>query len=154
MNKITDTMIKTAGNKAAEYFGNGFHCAEAVAAAILETLGENASEAAAHATAFGGGFGGTHEEACGALCGGLIAIGHIYGRREPGGVWDLPRELGKELRQNFMNSFETTHCATLCERFGEESQMDECRKLVRVVVNDLLDLFAKNPDQLSSNGNL
>ena len=147
MNKISDAVIKTTGNKAAEYFENGFHCAEAVTAAVLEAMGENASEASAHATAFGGGFGGTHEEACGALSGGLIAIGHLYGRREPGDVWDLPRELGKELRQRFINSFETTHCATLCEHFGEESQMDECRKLVRVVVKVLLEVLAESRDQ-------
>ena len=154
MNKISETVIKTAGNRAAGYFGNGFHCAEAVAASVLEAMGENASEAAAHATAFGGGFGGTHEEACGALSGGLIAIGHLYGRREPGGDWDLPRELGKELRQRFINSFETTHCATLCERFGEESQMDECRKLVRVVVKVLLEVLAESRDQWPVKENL
>ena len=105
MKSITDNEIRMAGEVTAEYFGNGFHCAEAVAAAVLETLGEDASEAAAHATAFGGGFGRTYQEACGALSGALIAIGHLHGRRRPVDEWDLPATLGTKIRQRFLNDF-------------------------------------------------
>ena len=81
------------GELASGYFGSGFHCAEAVAKAVLESLGHDANAAVAHATAFGGGFGGTYCEACGALSGGLLAIGHLHGRCEPAADWDLPAEL-------------------------------------------------------------
>ncbi|MCD4719592.1 MAG: C-GCAxxG-C-C family protein [Desulfobacula sp.] len=127
--------------KAGYYFENGFHCAEAVAVAVLEGLGKDTSQAAIHATAFGGGFGMTFDEACGALSGSLIAIGHLYGRRIPGENWDIPAELGSKIRQKFIDHFETTHCATLRERFGEEMLEKECCKVVKIVAADLVDLL-------------
>lgn len=141
MNMVTKNDRQAAGDKAGEYFINGFHCAEAVAAAVLESVGEDPGEASAHATAFGGGCGRTFNELCGALSGGLIAIGHLYGRRTPGGNWDLPARFGAKIRQQFLEDFETTHCATLRKRFGDKRQADECRKLVRCVTTALLELL-------------
>ncbi|MGD9212536.1 MAG: C-GCAxxG-C-C family (seleno)protein [Desulfobacteraceae bacterium] len=132
-----------AAKKAADYFGNGYHCAEAVATAVLETLGQDATEATAHGTAFGGGVGRTYKELCGALSGGLIVIGHLYGRRQCGEEWDLPAELGAELRQNFVNHFGTCHCGALREKFGLEKQMDECRKIVHNVADTLFILLSE-----------
>ncbi len=139
--------IAAAADSAAELFGSGYHCAEAVAWAVLVALKQNPAQAAAHATAFGGGFGRSYEEACGALSGGLIAIGHLHGRSAPEGGWDVPAKLGAELRTRFVEDFGTTHCATLRERFGQERQMRECRKLVHGVVLRLLELLEENPDQ-------
>ena len=139
-------MTGETGDLAAELFGNGFHCAEAVAWAVLKSTGQDPSLAAAHATPFGGGFGRCFDEACGSLSGGLIAIGHIYGRRQPAGDWDLPASLGAELRQRFIETWGTTHCATLRDRFGEEHQMEQCRNIVRAVVRDLTELLARNPE--------
>jgi C_GCAxxG_C_C family probable redox protein len=147
MKTITEIEILMASEKAAKYFGNGFHCAEAVATAVLDAIGEESSEAAAHATAFGGGFGRTFQEACGALSGALIAIGHLHGRRELGGEWDIPAELGREIRQRFLDDFGTTNCATLRNRFGKERQMAECREVTKRVTATLLALLSENPDQ-------
>jgi C_GCAxxG_C_C family probable redox protein len=142
--------IVAAADSAAEHFGNGFHCAEAVAWAVLEALQENSAQAAAHATAFGGGFGRSFEEACGALSGGLIAIGHLHGRSAPQGEWDVPAKLGAELRNRFVEDFGTTNCAALRERFGQERQMLECRRLVRGVVVRLLELLEENTDKFEA----
>lgn len=143
MKTITENEILIASEKAAQLFGDGFHCAEAVAAAVLDALGEESAEAAAHATAFGGGFGRTFQEACGALSGSFIAIGHLYGRRKPGGEWNFPADLGAEIRQRFLDDFGTTNCATLRNRFGEERQMEECRKLTKKVTATLLGLLTE-----------
>ncbi|MBU1342030.1 MAG: C-GCAxxG-C-C family protein [Proteobacteria bacterium] len=132
---------KTISEKAGDYFENGFHCAEAVAVAVLEGLGQPAEEAAAHATAFGGGFGRTFEEACGAISGSLIVIGQLYGRRRPKQEWDVPAALAATIRQLFLDHFKTSHCATLRERFGQEMQMKECKNIVRVVAADLVELL-------------
>jgi C_GCAxxG_C_C family probable redox protein len=126
-----ELLQQQAGERAAGYFGEGYHCAEAVVAAFLETMGESAPETIAHATAFGGGFGKTFAEACGVLSGGMIAIGHMCGRRQRGENWDKPAELGAELRRQFIECNGTSNCAILRERFGQEEQMTECRKLVR-----------------------
>ncbi|WP_022666260.1 C-GCAxxG-C-C family protein [Desulfospira joergensenii] len=137
-------IICEACDQAGELFGNGFHCAEAVAWAVLQSLGQDPTLAAAHATPFGGGFGKTYGDACGALSGGLIAIGHIHGRKDPSGDWDLPASLGAGLRQHFVETWGTTHCATLRDEFGEEFQMERCREVVRAVTRDLLELLARN----------
>jgi len=132
-------------DRAGAYFGNGYHCAEAVVAAVLEGMGQEASGAIAHATAFGGGFGKTYEETCGALSGALIVIGHLHGRRELGDNWDLPAELGADIRQMFIDRFDTTHCRTLKEEFGDEAQMDQCRNIVRYVTRKILELLEISP---------
>ena len=145
---LTENKIKTASDASVALFGNGFHCAEAVAWTVLEAMGKDPEQAAAHATAFGGGFGRSFEEACGALSGGLIVIGHLHGRRKPEGEWDLAAKLGAELRERFINDFGTTNCAALREQFGQEQQMAQCRKLVGRLVTSLLELLNEDPDQL------
>ncbi|NNF99419.1 MAG: C_GCAxxG_C_C family protein [Desulfobacteraceae bacterium] len=135
----------SAMEKAGTYFVNGFHCAEAVAAAVLETLGEEPGEATAHATAFGGGFGGTYMEACGALSGSLIAIGHLHGRRTPGGQWKLPAELGADIRSRFLSAFGTTNCAALRDIFGEENQSTECLRVVKETTRSLMEILIAGP---------
>ncbi len=141
---ISDIQRQTAALNAAEYFGNGYHCAEAVATAVLEALDQNPADAAAHGTAFGGGVGRTFEELCGALSGGLIVIGHLYGRRRPSEDWDRPAELGAELRRRFCQQFGTSHCGALRERFGTENQMNECRKIVNAMADTLLQILIEN----------
>ena len=117
-----------------EYLDNGFHCAEAVAAAVLESRGADPSQALAHATPFGGGMGRTFGETCGALTGGLIAIGHLHGRTRPGEGWDKPASLARELRERFLEAFGETQCLALRERFGER-QSEECAHLVEWVAD-------------------
>lgn len=123
---------------AADYFGKGYHCAEAVVAACLEAAGEDAGAAISHATAFGGGFGKTFMETCGVLSGSMIIIGHYFGRQQPGGSWDIPADIGAVVRQKFVDKYRTSNCGILRDRFGEEKQMDMCRELVRQAVIDLV----------------
>ena len=129
------------GKKAGHYFDNGFHCAEAVAAAVLESFNENPSQAIAHATAFGGGIGRSFDEVCGAISGALIAIGHLHGRQTRGEEWDIPAAFAQKIRQKFIDQFKTTHCGTLRERFGEERQSRECSKLVEWVAQHLVEVL-------------
>ncbi len=145
---IEQGMEQEICDRAGEYFGNGYHCAEAVVAAVLAGMGQEASMAIAHATAFGGGFGKTYEETCGALSGAMIVIGHLHGRRELGDNWEVPAELAAAIRQMFMDRFDTTHCRSLREAFGDEAQMDQCRNIVRHVTCDLVALLEISPRPL------
>ncbi len=148
--KLTEEDIKSFGKRASEYFESGFHCAEAVTAAVLDAFDENHSQALAHATAFGGGMGRTFNEACGALSGGLIAIGHLYGRQNSGEDWDIPANLGAQYREKFIEIYQTAHCGTLRDRFGEELQMQECSILINKTTIELLRILEKH----SENSNL
>jgi C_GCAxxG_C_C family probable redox protein len=138
----------SAGEVAAGYFSEQFHCAEAVAKSVLNAKGECAKSAVACATAFGGGYGRSFDEACGALSGGLIAIGQLHGRRAPGESWDYPASLGAMLREAFVEEFGTTHCRALRERFGD-AQEAECRNLVRFTA-DTLEEMLETPVQSSA----
>ncbi len=135
-------MASIIGDKAGDYFENGFHCAEAIVAAVLEGLDKDPTQVIAQATAFGGGIGKTFDEVCGALSGSLIVIGHLHGRNKPGENWDLPAQLAEDLREKFVAKFKSTHCATLRHRFGEECQSQECCKLVQHVSKDLVTLLS------------
>lgn len=152
MHRITDNERDRASAMASEYFGNGFHCAEAVAWAVLAALGEDPSVATAHATAFGGGVGETYAGDCGAISGALIAIGHLYGRHNPGGSWTLPAKLGAGLRQAFVRDHQTAQCASLRLRFGQEQQMDECRRLVGAVTEKVMALLTEAQETKASCG--
>lgn len=123
-------MIKTVDKHQIEkktvfYMENGYHCAEAVAAAVLEGMGQDAAAAVAHATAFGGGVGRSFDDACGALSGALIVIGQLYPRQGRGEPWDKAADLGAGIRHRFIHEFGTTHCGSLRNRFGR-TQPEKC----------------------------
>jgi len=128
---IKELEAKRAEQLAAEYFGNGYHCAEAVAAAVLETMGEESSSAIAYCSAFGGGLGESFTETCGVVSGSLIVIGHFYARKGRGESWQDAAQLGGDVVRQFAALYGTCNCGELRERFGEENQMNLCRKLVR-----------------------
>lgn len=138
---IENVNAQQTGESAANYFGDGYHCAEAVVAACLEAAGENAANSIAHATAFGGGVGKTFTEICGAISGSLIVIGHIHGRRAQHESWDFPADLGAAIHAAFLSKHGNCNCGILRERFGDEMQMLECRKLVRQTTVDLIRLL-------------
>ena len=67
-------------------FQSGLHCAEAVSKTVLEIFSdESHPKVIKSASGFGGGIGGSMGELCGAFTGGVIALGFLTGREEPGG---------------------------------------------------------------------
>lgn len=136
------------GKVASDYFLNGFHCAESVASAVLESRNIDPAQATMHATPFGGGVGKSFCDMCGALSGGLIAIGHFHGRTQRGKNWDSPAEMGKELREHFIEQYGETNCGKLRERFGDR-QMEKCAQIVEAVSQATKEIIApkKNADK-------
>lgn len=130
-----------AAELASHFFGNGYHCAEALVAAILETMGEQNEELVPCATAFGGGFGETFTESCGVVSGSLLMIGHLYGRRKRGDSWKDAAQMGREALEKFVALHGTANCGKLRDRFGEEEQMTLCRELVRQGTRNLVSLI-------------
>lgn len=115
---------------ASEYHKSGFHCAEAVAKAFMEVYGNGASKDIPKiATAFGGGVGRTKHEICGALAGGLIAVGYLFGRSEPEADWTEASELAAKLKQRFVQTHGTTNCGALLATFGPQENMMRCKQL-------------------------
>lgn len=123
-------------------FQSGFHCAEAVSKTLVEALaGKTGENLPRCATGFGGGMGGTHEEACGAFTGGIIALGCLYGRMEPGADKTKVNELASAFRRSFLDRFGATRCQTILDGFGEQQNMMRCKRLTAETAGILWDLI-------------
>lgn len=133
---------KQAGKAAYEYHSSGYHCAEAVSKAIVEAFGQGMSQGIPKvATAFGGGIGRSSQDICGALTGGIIAIGCLYGRNEPGVDWTEASELAAELRQRFVHKYGTTNCKALLAAFGSQENGSRCKRLSGEVASMLAEIL-------------
>ena len=116
--------------KAFEYHQRGFHCAEAVLKAAVDFYAVDLDDRVVRlATAFGGGVGKTHHELCGALSGGIIALGLLYGRHEPGADWTQAHQTAAELNHRFVQTYGTTTCGALLAGFGPQKEMQRCKRL-------------------------
>jgi C_GCAxxG_C_C family probable redox protein len=134
--------------KAFEYHHLGFHCAEAVSKAIIEAYGDGTgNDIPKVATAFGGGIGRTKKEICGALTGGIIAIGYLYGRNASEAEWDIAAEMAAKLRQRFVQEYDTTNCGDLLATFGPQENMIRCKQLSGEVAGMLADIIEEHLDR-------
>ena len=119
-----------AEKRAFQYFQSGFHCAEAISKSLTELLEkENGSFPPNVATGFGGGIGGSHLDICGALTGGIIALGWLFGRKNPGEDKTRIFGLSSEFRKRFGEKFGSCSCPVLLEKFGKQENGMKCKKM-------------------------
>lgn len=132
-----------AKEKAFEYFSSGFHCAEAISKAIVELYGDepDGSEVQRFAAGFMGGIGGTHEDACGALTGGIVAIGCLRGKREAGQDNQEIKGLASEFRSRFVKEFGSSNCRVILEELSGREDGFDCKKLTAVAAGLLSELL-------------
>ncbi|MBA4356214.1 MAG: oxidoreductase [Desulfovibrio sp.] len=113
-----------------ELFRGGLHCAEAVLAAVLESQGISGTEFSPRAaSAFGGGVGRSKKALCGALSGGLIALGLLQGRDAPNEKWDAVAATAESVRARFAAGYGCTTCGKVLENLGPQEDMDKCIRL-------------------------
>lgn len=130
--------------KAFGYHSGGFHCTEAVSKAIVEAYGKKpSSEIPRVASAFGGGAVKNFDGTCGALTGGLVAIGYLYGRMKPGdeGAKREVFELAQELGRRFVAEFGASNCNSVLEELGPQENMNKCKQLSGTVAGMLSDIL-------------
>ena len=96
--------------KGAKLFRQGYNCAQSVLLTMQDFWNEKKPLEPKIASAFGGGIGGTGS-LCGALTGGVIAIGQKYGSNKP-----IPEGRGKaySLALKFYKRFQEKHGSVLC----------------------------------------
>jgi C_GCAxxG_C_C family probable redox protein len=130
------------GKVAYGYHESGFHCAEAVSKAVVEAFGRGMrASIPSVATAFGGGIGRTHQDICGALTGGVIALGYLFGRNEACSDWTNVSELAAELKRRFVQQYGTTNCGALLATFGPQEDGNRCKRLSGEVAGILVDIL-------------
>jgi C_GCAxxG_C_C family probable redox protein len=89
-------------------------------------------------TPFGGGVGGTREELCGALAGGVMVSGALYGRTDSSQNDEQAYELAKQYREAFLAEFGHTQCAPIREAFAKPDGSHGCDKVVAIAARALL----------------
>jgi C_GCAxxG_C_C family probable redox protein len=127
--------------KAFDYFNSGYNCAEAVFLAIVEQFGSEAEPVSAKmASAFCGGIGKSHKEACGALTGGVLALGYLFGRSEPYANFDKAWQLAAEYRTRFIEENHASDCESILKHLGEQENLMMCKQLTGKAAGMLADL--------------
>jgi C_GCAxxG_C_C family probable redox protein len=112
--------------RAVSLFSEGFNCAQAVLAAFGPDLGLERELALKLAGAFGGGMG-RMGEACGAVTGGLMALGLKFGPTRAGDEAAKERAYGLACR--FFKEFKARNGSVLCrELLGCDLSTPEGRK--------------------------
>lgn len=114
------------------YASGGCHCSEAVLHAFNDTLGRPLSPVAMRlASGFPVGMGALADGrgcTCGALAGGVLVLGLVYGREEPGA--QAPEVLGKakELHDWFVAEHGATCCRVLTRGapWGTPGRLEHC----------------------------
>jgi len=128
--------------------GDKSNCAERVFLAlhaITET--DIPPEAVCLLTGLGGGVGGAREGTCGAITGGVAALGLIHGRRNPP---DGDRLWTYEVCRDFVSRFQTAYVATICGDLvgdllraataeADEQRKTRCRQYTMAAVRMCLD---------------
>jgi C_GCAxxG_C_C family probable redox protein len=128
--------------QAFQYFQSGFHCAEAISMAITEAFADiSNSDLPKVASAFCGGVADTKEELCGALSGGIIAIGYLTGRMQPGKDIQLTKELAAALRTQFIAHYGVTKCQAVLDTLGPQENALKCKELTARVAGMLAQLL-------------
>lgn len=138
--------------KAVSYFNEGYNCAQSVLLVMSEHWKCKHELVPKIATGFGGGIGRCGS-VCGALTGGVMAIGIKYGTNEP----SVEKRLKSyELAQTLYERFDKRHASVLCreligytlfnaaelEKARREKVFEKkCSKLVGTVVEILLELI-------------
>ncbi len=115
--------------KAASYFKAGYNCAQSVLLTMQRVWNVEAPSAIKAASAFGGGIG-RRGSVCGALTGGVIAIGLRYGSDSP---LVQEREKAYSIALEFYNEFEKRCGSVFCiELTGcdltDSEQLERARK--------------------------
>ena len=132
---MTKRSKEEAAQHAADLMANEYHCSEAIFIAVGEhALGEVSENMIKMTTPFAGGIGSQHKDLCGALTGGIMAIGAIDGRSDSKVNDDACLALASTYRDAFLEKFGSLVC--------EDLKQGACGELTRqasLLLMNLLD---------------
>lgn len=94
------------------------------------------------ATGFSGGWGNTHQELCGALSGGVMVIGALFGRSSLDEDDEPAIDLAVRYRERFLEAFGMTQCCELREKVvNAPGGLETCGALVERAARILIDVL-------------
>ena len=142
--------------QAAQYFLDGYNCAQAVFAAFSDMTGLTPEYSARMASSFGGGMG-RMREVCGAVSGMLMVLGNLYGYDTPGD--DKIKMEHYALVQQLAGKFQAENGSIICReilknppsdpnpspRTAEYYAQRPCAKMVYTAAQILEEYIAAHP---------
>jgi C_GCAxxG_C_C family probable redox protein len=129
---------KIVEERAKKMFGaDGLFCAESVLTAVSDEAGVTSSLIPRIATGFCGGFARTRG-ICGAVTGGIMVLGILYGRDNVQQSYDTVYEKVQQFLQAFEEEYMSINCLELTgcdlskeegrQAFAEKNMMEQCRQ--------------------------
>ncbi len=132
-------------DSARQMLDSGYHCSEGILlAAGTHYLGKVEPLALRMSTPFRGGVASTHAELCGALSGGIMLIGALYGRSDNQTNDDYcSKELARAFYDKFLEEFGWLHCQDLQDNWVGKPGQENCSLLVSKATGILIDILEK-----------
>jgi len=124
----------------------GYHCSESMLLGVGSILTPIHPQVIKVATGFAGGIGSTKDDLCGALTGGIMVIGLLYGRTDPKTNDDECQRLCALYRQRFMAMFGCINChevRTEWEDKPHEERQACCAQVVEEAAEILLEVLKR-----------
>jgi C_GCAxxG_C_C family probable redox protein len=143
---------RTLARRAGMLLRTGYHCSESVVLGVGPYVVRDwTADCARLSTGFAGGVGGTQNELCGALAGGVMIIGALFGRSD---LSDdaLAQRLARTFRERYWAAFEGTECRWLRENVVlPVDGLGACDVMVEQTTMILLGLLEEAGVRLSAN---
>ncbi|MBG0775532.1 MAG: C_GCAxxG_C_C family protein [Desulfovibrionaceae bacterium] len=150
------------GAQTREWFGRGrLFCAESVLLAVCRAAGVESPLVPGIATGLCSGIARTRHT-CGALTGGVLALGALTGRSEPGGDFERCFALVQEFEEAFRTKWGGTNCFELVGvdfavpedqlRFREDGLIKGCMDMVEWTVDTLVDMLCLGDEDRDTPG--
>ncbi|HEY60069.1 MAG TPA: C_GCAxxG_C_C family protein [Anaerolineae bacterium] len=118
-----------------------YHCSEAFTIAVGEHFfGQVDDRIRRMTTGFAGGIGGTHDEMCGALFGGVLIIGAIYGRARSNEDDEISYKKSVIYKEQFIKEFN----GTLCQELKDTGYGSDGTQPCSVLVGKAVKVFFKS----------
>ena len=139
--------IKTIAKEAEQLYLDGdYYCSEAIISTIRKHFDPNMPEQAiAMGSGFPVGIGGSMC-VCGAVSGGVIALGYFFGRVAPKDEKvKKAMELSKELHDYFQNNHKVLCCRVHCKgmELGSESHLKQCAEFTGEIAAKTAKIIAR-----------
>lgn len=110
-------------------------------------LGKLEPQAVRMTTGLAGGVGSGHQEMCGALSGGVLVIGGLFGRENLAQDDERALSLVRRYRDDFLTVFGETQCEKLRERIHVPGGLGSCAVLAERAAALLLVLLGEAGDR-------
>ncbi len=82
-------------------------------------------------------------DVCGALAGGIVAIGYMHGRSESGKDLSDASRIASEFRRQFIEAFGSTNCGAILKSLGKQEDSMKCKQLTATATGILADILMR-----------